>query len=65
MESARRMKNLQETIVTELGKVKAATFYFTTFAAIKEHNVFADPIWFLGGAAKTPQSLAFAIENRV
>ena len=65
MESERRMKNLQETVLNELGKVAAATFYFTTFAAIQERNVFADPIWFLGGAAKTPQSLAFAIENRV
>lgn len=65
MESERRMKNLQETVVNELGKVKAATFYFTTMAAIQARDVFFDPIWFLGGAAKTPQSLAFAIENRV
>lgn len=65
MESERRMKNLQETVVTELGKVAAATFYFTTFAEMKERDVFLDPIWFLGGAAKTPQSLAYAVENRV
>jgi hypothetical protein len=65
LESERRMRNLQETVVTELGKVAAATFYFTTFAEMKERDVFLDPIWFLGGAAKTPQSLAYAVENRV
>jgi len=65
LESERRMLNLQETVLNELGKIGAATFYFTTFQAMKERDVFADPIWFLGGAAKTPQSLAFAIENRV
>jgi len=65
MESERRMKNLQETVVQELGKVPAATFYFTTIEAIRTQNVFEAPIWFLGGAAKTPQSLRYAIENRV
>ncbi len=64
LESERRMRNLQEMVVTELGKVAAATFYFTTFAQMQKRNVFFDPIWFLGGAAKTPQSLAYAIENR-
>lgn len=65
MESERRMKNLQETVVTELGKVPAAAFYFATFTAIRERDIFSDPIWFLGGAAKTPQSLRYAVENRV
>lgn len=65
MESERRMKNLQETILSELGKVNAATFYFTTFDQMKGNNVFLDPIWFLGGAAQTPQSLAYAVEHRV
>lgn len=65
MESERRMKNLQETVLRELGKVKAIAFYFTTFENITTHNVLTDPIWFLGGASQVPQSLLYAVENRV
>jgi hypothetical protein len=65
MESERLMKNLQEMVLRELGKVAAATFYFTTFAQVESRNVLSDPIWFLGGAAQTPQSLRYALENRV
>jgi protein involved in plasmid replication-relaxation len=65
MESKRRMENLQETVVRELGKVPAAAFYFTTFDALNGRNILTDPIWFLGGAAQTPQSLLYALENRV
>jgi Replication-relaxation len=65
MESERRMKNLQETVLRELGKVKAIAFYFTTFEQIKTKNVLTDPIWFLGGASQTPQSLLYAVEHRV
>lgn len=65
MESERRMKNLQKTVLRELGKVGALGFYFTTFEQVNARNVLTDPIWYLGGAAQTPQSLLYAIQNRV
>lgn len=64
MESERRMKHLQANIVREVGKVAAASFYFTTFEAVQTRNVLLDPIFFLGGAAQTPQSLLYALQNR-
>ncbi|MEZ4672597.1 MAG: replication-relaxation family protein [Anaerolineae bacterium] len=65
MESEKRLKNLQALVLRELGKVAASAFYFTSFEAVKTQNVLTDPIWWLGGAAQTPQALWYALKNRV
>ncbi len=65
MESQRRLKNLQGLVLRELGKVAAADFYFTNHEAVQQRDVLVDPIFYLGGAAQTPQSLLYALQNRV